>query len=1453
MSDTNQLLLLLAAARQQQQQQQQQQAIQAQLAKLQKALQPTTSSAASTPKPSTSSASSNISKNAASSVSDLSASGGSQIQNAALAQQIAQIAQFGALMAAQKKQQQEKEKEKEKVKASTSTTSTAMTVPGMSPEMLLMWQQSMQLQAIQQMMLANPKNQMEEAIKKMMDMAKKKPAATAASVTSSAAPVTSSASTPDASMMNTVMWQLVAQQMQQNQQKQQQKEQQLQKESQKKAEQLKKAKELAKKQQKEQDARNRQQEEVVKFLMAQHQLTQQKKQEETAALDAVLATRAAAARTVAAQEGGEAMIRLPLQLGWRRQTCVRSIAASGVRGDVSYFAPCGKKLGTYSEVVRYLTKNGIFYLSRENFSFTTKMIIGEFIVPKPSESDDTRQEREFLMMTEDDVNKELARLTALKSAPKVVPSTSTVVTPEEEVKPSPIVPDEPEELLDPAELNDDFAPEEAGTATSSGVVEECKIREREADDLLVNNSDARHLPEFTRIGNQCLTSQGFADALMVHEFVQNFGHVLGIDLSKSPKLESLCAGLAGDAQKADSFLQLARQLLRLALEFPGMGNEKRFGQGGGEMGLDRENFSEVMRLFLVDKGKRGEELSAPLLTTNFVALRGEQKAAILAFLCDELVCSRNVVTEIDRNLDEISRLRGEKWMREGKARALKSARSKKCVQSTTDQHNESDSEPPTRPMTPKNAATALISTASPLAPAVPILRKFTPGLGQCEVLTEQEEAMSQEQMDDLIGELQQEAHVMNQKIHDAGLRIRSFPFGTDRFHRNFWILPHTDAVLVESLATTSANNPACNVQEIASKDPPLLEQRVSIDNLEGLDLDVIGCVEDLVDEVVLTRAKADKKIRKRYRRVDNQAKRGWWTMPSRESVEPFRTALLTRGIRERALHRLLSKPWFLNEMKFGTITLDPIGEKTDLTIVEKQGWSRLEMAIDKLQRHLKMADVAKNSTGEQKPTVVPTSMALAQIVKDDVEWKMLEVKDTSPHATENELRQKIIQTSEMVDSKFWRPRFRAPEPDENDKSVCELYEDWKLYVLTEASTSSQLMVALQALEGMIMWERSAREALCQICKSMDGDEMLVCDGCESGCHMECFRSVCELYEDWKLYVLTEASTSSQLMVALQALEGMIMWERSAREALCQICKSMDGDEMLVCDGCESGCHMECFRPRITKVPEGDWFCQRCREEKSGKPMCMFCSRESGILFRCQRCAYHVHQDCAQDGPKETIQPKTFICPHCQEMKQMRFVKRVMLRGESEERENDEEDHEHHKNGNGVANGHTVVAGANATAHLNGHAGHQNGGSHQQNGGTPRTSVKRKMEPSMNGGLPISMNKELCQLMLDELVMQQHSFPFLEPVNPKLVPGYKMVIVKPMDLSTIRTKNEKLSYETPEDFAEDIELMFANCRQFNIDHSEIGRAGINLHKFYQKRWKQLKYNFTKRLRRLHRHS
>ncbi|CAH0522686.1 unnamed protein product [Peronospora belbahrii] len=47
---------------------------------------------------------------------------------------------------------------------------------------------------------------------------------------------------------------------------------------------------------------------------------------------------------------------------------------------------------------------------------------------------------------------------------------------------------------------------------------------------------------------------------------------------------------------------------------------------------------------------------------------------------------------------------------------------------------------------------------------------------------------------------------------------------------------------------------------------------------------------------------------------------------------------------------------------------------------------------------------------------------------------------------------------------------------------------------------------------------------------------------------------------------------------------------------CEVCLK-DG-KLLCCDGCERACHLNCIRPALLDVPEGDWFCSRCRDAAS---------------------------------------------------------------------------------------------------------------------------------------------------------------------------------------------------------------------------------------------------------------
>jgi len=50
--------------------------------------------------------------------------------------------------------------------------------------------------------------------------------------------------------------------------------------------------------------------------------------------------------------------------------------------------------------------------------------------------------------------------------------------------------------------------------------------------------------------------------------------------------------------------------------------------------------------------------------------------------------------------------------------------------------------------------------------------------------------------------------------------------------------------------------------------------------------------------------------------------------------------------------------------------------------------------------------------------------------------------------------------------------------------------------------------------------------------------------------------------------------------------------------LCMICnRGVRQYEMIECDGCSKGVHMGCLKPKLDKVPEGDFFCPKCLEKK----------------------------------------------------------------------------------------------------------------------------------------------------------------------------------------------------------------------------------------------------------------
>ncbi|XP_077873586.1 bromodomain adjacent to zinc finger domain protein 2B isoform X9 [Ictidomys tridecemlineatus] len=259
--------------------------------------------------------------------------------------------------------------------------------------------------------------------------------------------------------------------------------------------------------------------------------------------------------------------------------------------------------------------------------------------------------------------------------------------------------------------------------------------------------------------------------------------------------------------------------------------------------------------------------------------------------------------------------------------------------------------------------------------------------------------------------------------------------------------------------------------------------------------------------------------------------------------------------------------------------------------------------------------------------------------------------------------------------------------------------------------------------------------------------------------------------------LSEARSAAQVALCIQQLQKSIAWEKSIMKVYCQICRKGDNEELLLlCDGCDKGCHTYCHRPKITTIPDGDWFCPACIAKASG----------------------------------QTIKIKKLNVKG-KKSNESKKGKKVTLTGDTED-EDSASTSSSLKRGNKDLKKRKMEE--NTSINL----------SKQES----FSSVKKPKRDD-------SKDLALCSMILTEMETHEDAWPFLLPVNLKLVPGYKKVIKKPMDFSTIREKLSNGQYPNLETFAVDVRLVFDNCETFNEDDSDIGRAGHNMRKYFEKKW------------------
>ncbi|XP_076216631.1 bromodomain adjacent to zinc finger domain protein 2A [Aptenodytes patagonicus] len=1065
-----------------------------------------------------------------------------------------------------------------------------------------------------------------------------------------------------------------------------------------------------------------------------------------------------------------------------------------------------------------------------------------------------------------------------------------------------------------------------------GLLAQRRLEERRRQQLILEEmkkptedmclGDHQPLPAFSRIPGLILPSRAFSNCLTVVEFLQSYGKVLGFDPAKDvPSLCALQEGLLGVGDSAGEVQDLLVRLLQAALYDPGLPpycqSLKILGEKVSEISLNRDTVSEILRCFLMAYGA-GEGLCDGLRTKPFQALPPEKKAAILAFLVNELNSSALIINEIDKTLENMSNYRKNKWIIEGRLRRLKVALAKKTGRPESEITGLEDG---------RRRRSSRLTEETGLE-----MEEEEESRGRKSRREEEADtsASSIPELERQIEKLAKRQMFFRKKLLHSSQTLRAASLGQDRYRRRYWVLPHLGGIFVEGAevaepapqeppeekasphvslvkeepvdmpipsrmnctASRSRGRPRKSKEELSQhcgpRPPPVngvLEESVplgqsqhdlsqsaflswlsqtqssllkdsvltpdsspgkgdtglppleapsdpmeeeeeeeeesapeaaekrgpwfnllpqtpcndraplatssaepspratvqprgqprgelpkgSARQLNGLPTDdptapllastpvhagarahgacprSRGSLEKLQDlpEQPKRRGRPPtkffKQIEQKYltqlteQPVPPEMQSGWWWLQDPEELEAVARALHPRGIREKALHKHLTKhKEFLREVCLRTTT-DPIF-------------------------HLR-PEAAGAAVSQE---------ALAQ-------WSVMErayETDLSVLQWVEELEQRVL----MADLQIRGWTCPSPDSTRDDLQYCE-HKVEPLEDITVRSRRDGLplcrertnpldlaVLRLAALEQNVE-RRYLKEPLWPLHEVVVEKAVLSSPEELSLGPTEIAYEITPRVRTWR-QTLERCRSAAQVSLCIYQLEKSIAWEKSVNRVTCLVCRRGDDDEhLLLCDGCDRGCHLYCHRPKMTEVPEGDWFCSVC-VSRAGEY-------------------------------RDPISPR---------------------RGKKRKR------------------------------------GHLFGGSLTEEEESPRRrpALRRReglpvpryagegLSPAKRRGATLRgqpSDLTFCEIILMEMESHEDAWPFLEPVNPRLVPGYRKIIKNPMDFATMRTRLLRGGYSSSEEFAADAMLVFDNCQTFNEDDSDVGKAGHAMRKFFESRWEE----------------
>ncbi|XP_069826551.1 bromodomain adjacent to zinc finger domain protein 2A [Dendropsophus ebraccatus] len=1259
-------------------------------------------------------------------------------------------------------------------------------------------------------------------------------------------------------------------------------------------------------------------------------------------------------------------VRQPLLHGWKREVRIKK-GSHRWQGETWYYAPCGKRMKQFPEVIKYLSKYAGPHVRREHFSFSPRMPVGDFY-----EERHTPEGIKWVLLNSEEIPSRILAITGKRGRPRNMEKAKAKESKVKRGRGRPpkvkmidllSKPDakllrklENQDILSDVEkvqlskLRKKMRRKARNQEAKQEAAKKLKLREKkerekeekaqkikEAEQIEVKKKvrrklkekvttppapkpdrkqlaqqrrleerkrqqfmleelkkptedmclpDHQPLPDFPHVPGVVLPSSAFSHCLTTAEFLQTYGKVFGLDETKDvPSLLTLQEGLFNIGDRVGEVQDLLVKLLRVALFDPGLPSYcqslKILGEKVSEISLTRENVSEILRIFLEAYG--GDiDLCESLRTHPFQAHPPHTKAAVLAFLINELNASTLIISEIDKTLENMSNYRKNKWIIEGKIRRLKFALGKKSAQHeqcNVEQQNNLE-ECRTRRSTRNEENEDAVGDESAL---------LKPAEGEEEEVSSNVNTLDLERQ---IEKLTKRQTFLRKKIISCSQRLRCMSLGQDRYRRFYWMLPHIGGIFVEGSADSSGktlDTPQTELPEsfiVKNEEKEGTEDKYysSLNRSRGRPRRSEHCKYCQCpgsQQAPLNGLLQANTYLSEGQQGKSQATMLSWPTPfqtpmmnsavltpenspphpegaSTFDIGPCPGATDTDEKDNRLFNSLLRTPCTENSQNCSsqsntlhspsslTATSQPI-QVSGLADEQRQSvGSQLPSVSTVCQVCNK--PVSNATTAMEKRRGRPSSKLITQIeqkyynqlierpipenMKNTWWWikdpavleslvKALHPRGIREKSLHKHLTKHLVHLKEMCarsasDGLFqFKPSEGHPVSQETlekwsveqwtfqvDLSVLQWVEDLEQRVMLsdlqlrgwsplsldsvrsdlkyfehKVEAADDILAKVKREEGQVHREpdnpldiavlrlldleqnverRYLKEPL-WVLSEVQHEKIVITDP-ETSSTTETQYSITSRLRLWRQTV-ERCRSSAQLSLCLQQLEKSLAWERSVNKVTCIYCRKGDNDEsLLLCDSCDRGCHTYCHRPRMTEIPEGDWFC----------PNCISLQGESEYL----------RPGGSSKRAKKSVQRYQDNSP----LKQSRRKEPA-----------------------------TVSTQSPAEASL----------------AKRRRIGTRSQCPDLT----------FCEIILMEMESHDDAWPFLEPVNPRLVPGYRKIIKNPMDFSTMRNKLLNGRYSSCKEFADDAELVFSNCQLFNEDDSEVGKAGLALKKFYESRWEE----------------